>query len=317
MDSRRRRRSFSHLRAHGAQLDGPRSIAGHNASFVKSFADAYEQINSVAEAIEQTGGERGAPHPLPHVPVHARAPSRSSSRFPTSTFPPLSRLNDSENLGPPRLTSPSVSLPPPRPRAAQDQVGRARRVARGARRPRRATPRVRPRYRCTVGPTDFAGVVRDAEPVPVPDDHAHPARRFSEAVDHARRERTGADATPQDEDGDVVDVTQAAAGGARGHGAVNSKCPLTMKDVFDLEDPDGGRQGVRVRARRHRRVRQATGGSRSARGGAVSRGGDESRGARRRAQAGVGGDSAPRSARRLRDASACGEDEDDEHLLSP
>ena len=62
-------------------------------------------------------------------------------------------------------------------------------------------------------------------------------------MDHARRERTGADATPQDEDGDVVDVTQAAAGGARGHGAVNSKCPLTMKDVFDLEDPTADVKG--------------------------------------------------------------------------
>lgn len=92
-------------------------------------------------------------------------------------------------------------------------------------------------YLCTADPTDFAGVIRGALPVPVPDDHAHPARRFSEAVDHARRERTGADAAPQDEDEDILDVTQAAAGGARGHGAVNSKCPLTMKDVLDLEDP--------------------------------------------------------------------------------
>lgn len=71
----------------------PGSIAGQNASFVKSFADAYEHINSVAEAIEQTGGDTSAvrptPPPRPSL-VDARTLPRSSSSLPTSTStPPL------------------------------------------------------------------------------------------------------------------------------------------------------------------------------------------------------------------------------------
>ena len=172
-------------------------------------------------------------------------------------------------------------------------------------------------YRCTVGPTDFAGVVRDAEPVPVPDDHAHPARRFSEAVDHARRERTGADATPQDEDGDVVDVTQAAAGGARGHGAVNSKCPLTMKDVFDLEDPTADVKGyVYERAAIVEYVRRQAGHGAHAAAQCPAAGTNhavrvaELRPAREVIRAKKRAEAARRVGMR-------GEDEDDEHLLSP
>jgi len=172
-------------------------------------------------------------------------------------------------------------------------------------------------YRCTVDPTDFAGVVRDAEPVPVPDDHAHPARRFSEAVDHARRERTGADATPQDEDGDVVDVTQAAAGGARGHGAVNSKCPLTMKDVFDLEDPTADIKGyVYERAAIVEYVRRQAGHGAYAAAQCPAAGTNhavrvaELRPAREVIRAKKRAEAARRVGMR-------GEDEDDEHLLSP
>ena len=172
-------------------------------------------------------------------------------------------------------------------------------------------------YRCTVDPTDFAGVVRDAEPVPVPDDHAHPARRFSEAVDHARRECTGADATPQDEDGDVVDVTQAAAGGARGHGAVNSKCPLTMKDVFDLEDPTADVKGyVYERAAIVEYVRRQAGHGAYAAAQCPAAGTNhavrvaELRPAREVIRAKKRAEAARRVGMR-------GEDEDDEHLLSP
>ena len=200
----------------------PGSIAGHNASFVKSFADAYEQINSVAEAIEQTGGDTSAvrPTPPPTFRPRARTLALVLEVSDVDVSPPLAFERLGKNLGtPPPRPHPDLPLrfPPPSRVLAQLKTKLDELVAlHEAHAGRDARLRAYAReYRCTVGPTDFAGVVRDAEPVPVPDDHAHPARRFSEAVDHARRERTGADATPQDEDGDVVDVTQAAAGGAR------------------------------------------------------------------------------------------------------
>ena len=87
----------------------PGSIAGQNASFVKSFADAYEHINSVAEAIEQTGGDTSAvrptPPPRPSL-VDARTLPRSSSSLPTSTPPPPSRVRSSRNIWAPHRPQP-------------------------------------------------------------------------------------------------------------------------------------------------------------------------------------------------------------------
>ena len=164
-------------------------------------------------------------------------------------------------------------------------------------------------------PTDCGRSSRHARAVPC-GRSAHPG------VDSPRRwttpvERTGADATPQDEDGDVVDVTQAAAGGARGHGAVNSKCPLTMKDVFDLEDPTADVKGyVYERAAIVEYVRRQAGHGAHAAAQCPAAGTNhavrvaELRPAREVFRAKKRAEAARRVGMR-------GEDEDDEHLLSP